>query len=246
MRKVKKVIKNLVARMPGNEFIFKFYRQLKLRYYYTLFKDKEAQFTDYYWIQQWSNEESVSGRGSTLAYTKKLRQQLPELIDEFNIESILDAPCGDYNWFRKVPLHPDVTYIGGDIVAPLVERNRRIYGDEQIRFLHLDITEDQLPEVNLWLCRDCLIHFSNKDIFKTLKQFCWSNIPYLLTTTYPDVKQNSNIATGEVRKLNLEKPPFNLPDPLVYLDDGEDEGYSKKLGLWEREKVIKRNDFSEP
>lgn len=60
-------------------------------------KTLEDRFTDIYYGNGWTADESVSGQGSTVENTFKLRRQLPELFDKFEIRSIFDAPCGDFN-----------------------------------------------------------------------------------------------------------------------------------------------------
>ncbi|NBO28678.1 MAG: hypothetical protein EBV10_05470, partial [Synechococcaceae bacterium WB6_1A_059] len=79
---------------------------------------------NYYYINNfWGDSESVSGPGSTLAYTENLRAELPKLVEELEVTSILDSPCGDYNWFRMIEWNSEIAYIGGDIVESLVSRN---------------------------------------------------------------------------------------------------------------------------
>ena len=54
-------------------------------------------------------------------------------VDDFGVwargapASLLDAPCGDFNWMRHVPLG-GVSYTGADVVPELIARNRRDYG----------------------------------------------------------------------------------------------------------------------
>ena len=55
----------------------------------------EDRFTWIYKNNWWDSNESLSGAGSTLEYTNNLRKELPKLIIDFNICSVLDAPCGD-------------------------------------------------------------------------------------------------------------------------------------------------------
>ncbi len=224
-------------KIPGSDFILKLYKKLKFNIYYPLIKGKEALFTDYYERRIWGNPESVSGAGSTISYTKTLRKELPEIINNLEVDTLLDAPCGDFNWFKEIRKELDIHYIGGDIVKELITENQQTYKFENTRFIHLDITKEELPNADIWLCRDCLIHFSDYDIKKAFSRFIDSDIPYLLTTTHPLNTINTNIATGEVRLLNLEIEPFNFPKPLIVIDDWI-EGYpEKKLGLWKREMI---------
>ena len=50
----------------------------------------------------WSSKESVSGLGSEYKNTINLRNEMVKLIKNYKIESILDAPCGDFNWINSL------------------------------------------------------------------------------------------------------------------------------------------------
>ena len=54
-------------------------------------------FTEIYRRNIWGYQETVSGGGSTLHYTEKVRQSLPELLAELNIGTVVDLPCGDFH-----------------------------------------------------------------------------------------------------------------------------------------------------
>lgn len=202
----------------------------------TLHSDKERLFTKYYLKNSWRSAESRSGEGSTMAHTERLRSALPEFFSEFNIKSILDAPCGDYHWFRHVS-RPGISYIGADIVKPIIEHNQMAYSTPQTRFVALDITRDDFPVADLWLCRDCLFHLSYDDIFRALKNFLNSGIPYILTTTFPECLANRDVPTGSFRLINLEISPFNLGKPLYKLVDSVEGWQPRYLYLWDRGSV---------
>jgi len=180
----------------------------------------------------WGDAESRSGMGSNLLYTETLRAELPPLIEEFGFRSMLDIPCGDFFWMRLLTL--DLTYVGGDIVPRLVERNQSLFGGERRRFAQLDIVCDRLPKVDLVFCRDCLVHLSYEDAFRALSNIKRSGSTYLLTTTYVDRQSNRDIRTGDWRTLNLRLPPFGLATPLRLIDErAPQEGFrDKSLGLW--------------
>jgi hypothetical protein len=195
----------------------------------------EELFARYHETNNWGDEESVSGSHSTIRYTDGLRRQLPQLLASLGVRRILDAPCGDYNWFRLVPRDEGVTYLGADIVEALVTRNQNAFGDGKTSFRHLDITRDRLPDADVWICRDCLFHFSDTNIWRAIDNFLGSDIPYLLTTTFPQSTDNRNIPTGGFRMLNLEAPPFSFPKPVESLDDWIEGHPVKTLALWERD-----------
>jgi hypothetical protein len=199
------------------------------------FRSPEVTFTRIYRNNRWGSSESHSGTGSDLVQTSEIRRQLPLLIAELQCRSILDVPCGDYNWMSHVEL--DVaSYIGADIVSALAEANQATFGDDVHAFVTLDLTRDKLPPADLILCRDCLAHLSFSAIGSALRNMRSSGSKYLLTTTYTARDQNHDISTGAWRPINLELPPFNFPSPLRLIDElsTEFDGQfaDKHLGLW--------------
>ena len=137
-----------------------------------------------------------------------------------------------------------ITYLGADIVKELVLKNIKKHKKENIHFFQLDLIKDDLPNVDLIICRDCLVHFSYRDIFLALKNLDHSGSKYLLSTTFPEQKNNYDIYTGEWRALNLTLPPFNLPKPIKLIKEGctESKGAykDKSLGLWKIKDIIKQ------
>ena len=39
----------------------------------------------------------------------------------------MDAPCDDFNWMKLVTGDASINSIGGDIIRPMVERNKEKY-----------------------------------------------------------------------------------------------------------------------
>jgi hypothetical protein len=175
-------------------------------------------FDDIHRNNHWKSPLSASGPGSELAETEEVRALLPGLVAELGIRTLLDVPCGDFSWMKTVELG-NIEYLGGDIVASLIESNNNSYGNTQRKFSVLDVVKDPLPIADLIFCRDCLIHLSFKDATAALKNIKTSGAKYLLTTTDPAVRANRPISTGEYRPINLELPPFNMGKPLsIYRD----------------------------
>jgi hypothetical protein len=183
----------------------------------------------------WNGPDSVSGAGASRTQIEELQRRLPSLLKELAVEVFLDLPCGDFSWMRFIEL-PVSQYIGADIVPELVTRHQAESGNEQRRFQVLDLTSDRLPEADLLLCRDCLVHLSFADIRRSLANIKNSGIKYLLTTTFPQCDANEDIVTGDWRLLNLRLPPFNFPPPLELINERCTEGdglfRDKSLGLW--------------
>ncbi|HKO60950.1 MAG TPA: class I SAM-dependent methyltransferase [Pyrinomonadaceae bacterium] len=186
-------------------------------------------FSEIYRDNLWGDPESVSGRGSTVARTVNIRNALPELLRNVNARSLLDAPCGDFNWMRLVEL-VDIRYTGVDVVSEMILRNRELYSGPGKDFQIADVTTDPLPAADAILCRDCFIHLSFKDIDRTLTNFKRSDAKFLFATTHLYTNCNTDIRTGGWRNINLQLPPFNFPQPLESLLENADTG--KCLGLW--------------
>ena len=188
-------------------------------------------FREIYLNRRWGGEPS-SGPGASLEQTKVIRMELPKLISEFSIETMLDIPCGDFQWMRHVDLST-CHYIGADVLPELVYANSQQYGHD---FRVLDITRDPLPQVNMILCRDCLVHFPFEHIRRAIDNIRRSGSRYLLTTTFSARDQNTDGELGKWRTLNLQLPPMSFPQPLNLINENctEYEGnYSdKSLGLW--------------
>jgi Methyltransferase domain len=181
----------------------------------------------------WGYQETVSGSGSTLQYTEGLRQSLPGLLGELGIRTLLDLPCGDLHWMSRIEL-PIERYIGCDIVPELIELARSKYGRPDREFRTVDLCNDPLPDADLLLCRDCLIHLSEEMNLLALANILRSNVKYVLITTYPDGK-NRAIRNGDWFTLNLCAAPYNLPPPIRALDDWVPPYTRRQIGLWEVE-----------
>ena len=181
--------------------------------------------------------ETICGSGSTLHFTASLRSALEDFFIQAKIASILDAPCGDFNWFNAVSM-PNVNYIGMDIIDSLISDNIKKYDHPARKFICGDICSDPLPIADIMICRDCLMHlpFSNcMDFFINFKK---SGIPFLFLTSHANFKNVDLPAPGGYREINFFLPPFNFYNPLVLLDDFIPGAKRKKyLILFKRENV---------
>ncbi len=195
----------------------------------------EETFKEIFDSNLWSSKESVSGSGSADIQTNEISIQIPILLKELGIKKFLDVPCGDFNWFSKIELELE-SYIGGDILSEIVDKNARTYGTGKRKFKKINLITDPLPKADILHCRDCLVHLSNEDIGSVIQNIRQSNITYLLTTTFPACQTNVDIVTGDWRIINLELAPFNFPLPLKLINEKCSEGdgsyADKSLGLW--------------
>jgi len=192
-------------------------------------------FTQYYENNSWNGKESLSGPGSDYEQTKYLIPELQVLLKELDIKTMLDAPCGDFNWMRRVSLD-NIIYTGGDIVDKIIKINNKRYGERYISFKNIDIVNDSLPKVDLIMVRDCLVHLPNKDVKKAINNIIDSQSKYLLTTNFmwKSPEANADIPVGGWRRLNLQKEPFNFPFPIDIIIEGNVQSHDrdKTMSLW--------------
>jgi hypothetical protein len=200
--------------------------------------DRSVAFINIYEDNWWGDSESRSGWGSTLAYTTLLRKELAQLLVNMRVTTLFDAPCGDFLWMSHVALPEGANYIGADIVPALITKLTTEYGGSDSRsFRVIDIVEGPIPNADVWLCRDALIHLPNADVLKVLQNFAHSTIPYLLTTTYNFVTFNNDVQPGGYRPLNLRRPPFNLRKPRLQISDFTAPNPPRYLALWSNDDV---------
>jgi len=198
--------------------------------------DHRAVFGGIFRRNEWGDAESVSGPGSTRARGADFTPELVALLRRLEARTLLDAPCGDFNWIAEAADAVE-RYVGVDVVPELVRRNLRDHPAAGRSFVLADISRDPLPAADVVLCRDCLVHFSTRDVWATLANFRRSGSRYLLTTTFVARGANADIRTGSWQPLNLQAAPFHFPPPLELVDERctHTGGIfrDKRLGLWE-------------
>jgi hypothetical protein len=196
-------------------------------------------FARIYRLNRWGSPASVSGVGSSLEQTAGIRRELPALFARHQIRTLADAPCGDLSWIRHVTGLELDRYIGIDIVAELIKSLACEPPIPNAEFRQLDVVSDPLPPADCILCRDLLVHLSNQQVYRCLRNFRASGSKYLLTTTFPQ-QTNEDTITGRWRPLNLEAPPFSFPPPLAVILEGNTQRNirrgtnqeDKSLALW--------------
>jgi len=198
--------------------------------------DPKQVFTNIFTRNWWNNSESRSGWGAELKRTVTIRAELGAFVRRHSVRSLLDAPCGDFHWMRHVAWPSGFRYIGGDIVRDLIAENRRKYPG--VEFTEINVISDGLPDVEAWLARDLMIHFPDDAIWAAINQFRRSTTSYLLATTYPNARQNTDIRFGQVRHLNLCAPPFSLPPPFEVLREDDDPNTGRVIGVWRRSDIV--------
>lgn len=217
-------------------------------------------FEEIYENNGFGSLESKSGPGSTLEETKKLREKIKNLIKDKNIKSVVDIPCGDFNWMKEIVFNFD-SYIGGDIVEQAIEENNKRYSNSSIKFIHFDILKDNIPKGDLLIVRDIIGHLPLNDGVTVISNILKSECKYLLSTTWAKKigdtwavctedevdRQNEGVEYGRFYPVNLMAEPFNLPKADEYLEEDVivhnfEKGNRKVLALWDLDKIRNKKE----
>jgi hypothetical protein len=190
---------------------------------------RRAVFEGIHSANLWGDAQSVSGGGSSLSATGVVRRELPDLVRQYGVRTLLDAPCGDFNWMREVADVVD-RYVGVDIVPALIAKNASLYQSDKISFRCADVAADPLPRSDLVLCRDCFIHLPTRLIYRALDNFHATGARWLLMTNDAAVGGYRDIPIGSFRPINFRRAPFLFP-PAERIIHESDAG--RELCLWE-------------
>jgi|LakMenEpi03Aug12_release.lakeMendotaPanAssembly.Ray.scaffolds.fasta_scaffold12338_15 hypothetical protein len=138
----------------------------------------------------------------------------------------VDIGCGDFRVGCRL-LNLCSSYVGVDIVRPLIELNKAKYGRPGVDFVQLNVISDEPPDGNVCFVRQVFQHLSNEQISSVLpklKKYRW----VFITEHYPDGFHSKSpnidkIHGADVRfyydsGVYLSEPPFCLPaDSLEFL-----------------------------
>ena len=155
---------------------------------------------------------------------------------------MVDIPCGDWKWMSKVDLN-NINYIGCDVVPDLIKSNNKIFKKPNVNFLVKDLIKEDLPQSDLIIVRDLLVHLDDSDIVECLYNIKKTNYKYIGITNYPNLEENKKRLLGDYlrfgdkwRAINLTKEPYNLPEPTFNLSDNNDLASidkGKYISIWE-------------
>jgi hypothetical protein len=187
-------------------------------------------FTDIYVKNKWGGAPGTfsSGAGTrdisaVTAYLSMIRESADR--EGFNGLRFVDLGCGDFSvGAGLLPLCS--TYMGVDIVEPVIQQNQARHGTATTRFLHLDLTTDALPDGDVCFVRQVLQHLSNQqigNILRKLYNYRW----VFITEHYPtdnesihpnrDKTAGSDIRVYENSGVYLTEQPFCVPEHELQL-----------------------------
>ena len=176
----------------------------------------KAAFQEAYDKRIWTAEGdvSVSGSGSEMRHAKTIGLKLDAFCKINSVKSIVDCPCGDYNWQHLFNVE-EMLYVGYDIVPQIVATNKQSHPN--IDFHVGDVTETNFGTADLIVVRDCLVHLSNEQTVAALKNIAGQDIKFAAITHFGDMAQNEQTIAPRWRAMNLLIAPYNLPQPKEIL-----------------------------
>jgi hypothetical protein len=194
-------------------------------------------FNDVYRSKSWGDEEGsafFSGLGSRGRPAEDYVREMTSLLKQHEQElgrpiTVIDIGCGDFEVGRAlVEQVPALSYIGCDIVPPLIEFLQNHYASDRVRFQQLDVVEDRPPSGDVCLIRQVFQHLSNADISKALQNLGEFRTIYV-TEGQPEIRTGSpnpdkpagfdvrfDWRRGIGRGVELAEPPFSRPAQEVF------------------------------
>jgi len=223
-------IKQQIKRvLPG--FILKFYYGVKhhLDDKRNVKRSTRDVFVEIYRGGKWGKRfgRFYSGVGSSAPMvTWPYVRMMIEFIRSFDKKPrVVDLGCGDFS-IGKHLIDYCSEYIGVDIVPDLIKVHKADKHGEHVKFICLDIIEDDLPNGDICFLRQVLQHLSNEQIAKILpklKQYKTTFITEHYPTDNPAIVPNKDIVHGSrVRVCKnsgvyLDKTPFDIPSNCLQL-----------------------------
>ena len=129
--------------------------------------------TQIYNLKLWGGNEFdfYSGSGSHKPeIAKPYLNALTDFLESNNGNLIVcDLGCGDFNIGKHLVKYVK-KYYAIDIVENLIERNKKLYQEENLEFSCLDIAKDDLPDADCIILRQVLQHLSNIEIDNIVKK----------------------------------------------------------------------------
>lgn len=165
-------------------------------------------FTQVYDTDAW-RRAGTSGPGSAIQHTEAYRAFLQQVLRNYRISRVLDLGCGLWEHLAAVDWTGVEEYLGVDPVKSVIARNKQLPLRANFKFqcgLIDDVAE--LASYELVIVKDVMQHLPNSIILELLEKL--KVVRYALITNDISPGANTDCVIGEFRKMDMEKPPFNL------------------------------------
>lgn len=178
----------------------------------------------------WTAAGGGSGPGSELSAVLPMCVKLARFIDRENIRTITDLSCGGMAWWPTALAFAEtqVRFHGVDISSTAINRNAsNLRSFANMSFEVGDATTFTPDACDLLVCRETINHLRRDDAAKIVHRMQDHPARYFALSQFDAGRENPD-DTKRTRKTgsafrytdwNLSLPPFNLPDPLVEIED---------------------------
>lgn len=209
------------------------------RYFYTRVCARKTQrqygslalaeaFTKVYESGAWGSVDAEgmpnSGLGSRGEYVAQWCSFIDAQFRNHGVASVADLGCGDL-LVGTAMARMGYIVTGVDVADPVASWSQRRQGKERVRFVHADLTKDQLPGADAAILRQVLQHLTNSEVKAALAN---------IQQTYPLVFITEHVYTGPGCVPNIDMPhgPGTRVPMLsgVFIDQPPFNVHARKVG----------------
>jgi len=174
----------------------------------------EQVFEKIYQDGLWGKDEkglSTSGFGSH-AYNlvNPYINAIKKVAGDYSLKSAVDLGCGDFSVGSKL-LDTFEYFTACDISSTILNRNKKLYNLENLKFRKINLAQDELPVGDIAFVRQVLQHLSNHDIALFVDKLN-------LTKPYKYIVVTESLPFSSTFVPNIDKP--SGPGIRVMLDSG--------------------------
>lgn len=128
---------------------------------------REAVFSAIYGSKSWGTGSSLSGPGSDPSIAKPYVDFVMSSIPDLGVLSVTDLGHGDWLMW-PLDAFQGTVYSGIDVAGGLSEQVQSRFGNSHRSFVQGDCVTDDWPSADLVLCKDVLMHLSDRDVESVL------------------------------------------------------------------------------
>lgn len=167
-------------------------------------------FDDIYKNELWGQGQG-SGGGSSPQITVEYRKFLKQFLKDYNIKSVVDLGCGDWQFSRLIDWD-GINYLGLDCVKTIIQDNKEKFENDNVKFKFAEAHEKVKEYADLLIVKDVMIHWTNSEIINFYNQLIKDkNFKYVLITNQIGTENiNEDIITGQFHNIDINCKPFNF------------------------------------
>lgn len=168
-------------------------------------------------------DETPCGGGSKVINMQNAIREVPRILRDFEVTSIMELGCGDLNFAKNAIFPSGIPYVGADI-------QRRETWDNYPNLELIEANAEEMTgfEADLVICRDFFIHLPTEAALGIMNKI---KARLLLATSYDkaDNAKRMDKPSAGFRAIDMTTAPFKLGKPERRI---EEYVKGKYLGLW--------------